>query len=104
MDTFEAVNICKNYLLKVKKSNINFSEAWLFGSYAKGNQHENSDIDIALVMNANEVNNFETEVQLMTLRNGIETLIEPHSFSKNEFYSSSPLVYQIHNHGIRIEI
>jgi predicted nucleotidyltransferase len=55
-------------LNRVRKSDIEFTEAWLFGSYAKGNQHENSDIDIAIVLKDNVVHTFETDVKLMIIR------------------------------------
>jgi predicted nucleotidyltransferase len=59
MDKRAALKISREYLKRVRESNLNFSEAWLFGSYAKGNQHENSDIDIAIVLSDNEnVNSF----------------------------------------------
>ena len=45
---------------------------------------------------------FETEVKLMTLRTGEETLIEPHAFNKDEFEINSPIVYQIIKSGLRL--
>ena len=63
---------------RVRKSNIEFTEALLFGSYAKGDQHENSDIDTAIVLKDNVVHTFETDVKLMIIRkSGDETFIEP---------------------------
>lgn len=37
MDKNAALKLSRDYLIKVKSNNIRFSEAWLFGSYAKGN-------------------------------------------------------------------
>ena len=102
MDKTEALTISRDYLLRLKESNFDFLNAWLFGSYAKGNQHEDSDIDIAIVMKENAPVSFETEVKLMTCRKGKETLIEPHVFSKNDFEQSSPLVNQIVKFGVPI--
>jgi predicted nucleotidyltransferase len=102
MDKSDALKMCKNYLLRVKNSELEFSEAWLFGSYAKGNQHENSDIDLAIVLNDNVNHSFETEVKLMIIRKGEETLIEPHAFSKDEFDPIYPIVNQIVKYGERI--
>jgi predicted nucleotidyltransferase len=93
-----------NYLSKLKASAFDFSEAWLFGSYARGNQHIHSDIDLAIVLKENIIHNFDTEVQLMVLRNGEETMIEPHTFSKDEFNIQVPLVSQIIKYGIRLEV
>jgi len=101
MDKDAAIKLIKNYLIKVRKSKIEISEAWLFGSFARGNNHENSDIDLAIVLAKNN-KTFETEVKLMTLRTGEETLIEPHAFNKDEFEMNSPLVYQILQSGLRL--
>ena len=98
MDKAKVLNIAEGYLAKVRNNNISYSQAWLFGSFAKGNYDENSDIDIALVLDETSVS-FETEVKLMTIRIGDETLIEPHAFSKNDFVSQSPIVYQIIHFG-----
>jgi predicted nucleotidyltransferase len=104
MDKTNAIALTKSYLSRLKGTNLDFSEAWLFGSYAKGNQHEHSDIDIAIVMNDNSPISFETEVQLMTNRKGEETLIEPHVFSKQDFNHAEPLVSQIVKFGVPIYV
>ncbi|MCE5332051.1 MAG: nucleotidyltransferase domain-containing protein [Bacteroidales bacterium] len=102
MDKIDALKISRNYLERLRESDIEFSEAWLFGSYAKGNQHENSDIDIAIVLKNNSIHTFETEVKLMVIRKGDETLIEPHAFTKEEFDYNVPIVNQIIRYGERI--
>lgn len=104
MDKNDALKISREYLKRVRKTKLDFTEAWLFGSYAKGSQHENSDIDIAIVLNDNEVHTFETDVKLMIIRKGEETLIEPHAFTKEEFDRSVPIVSQIMQFGERIMI
>ncbi len=104
MDKNEALRISKGYLQRVQNSDLGFSEAWLFGSYAKGNQHDNSDIDIAIVLKDNVNHTFETEVKLMVIRKGDETIIEPHAFTKAEFDYRTPIVNQIIKYGVRIEI
>jgi predicted nucleotidyltransferase len=105
VDKIEALRISQNYLNRVRESNVEFSEAWLFGSYARGNQHDNSDIDIAIVLNDNIAHTFETDVKLMLIRSkGDETLIEPHAFTKEEFDNTIPIVSQITQFGERIII
>jgi predicted nucleotidyltransferase len=104
MDKIDAIKISKEYLRRVRNADLGFSEAWLFGSYAKGNQHDNSDIDLAIVLQDNVSHTFETEVKLMVIRKGDETLIEPHAFSKAEFDYRTPIVNQIVRYGERIDI
>jgi predicted nucleotidyltransferase len=103
MDKSAAIKISKEYLQRVKNAELGFSEAWLFGSYAKGNQQENSDIDLAIILNENIKHTFELEVMLMVMRKNEETLIEPHPFSKDEFDTNMPIVNQILKFGERIE-
>jgi predicted nucleotidyltransferase len=101
MDKESALKLSRDYLVKLKNNKIEFSEAWLFGSFARGSNHENSDIDIAIVLSKND-KSFDTEVKLMTLRTGEETLIEPHAFNKDEFELSIPIVHQIINNGLKL--
>lgn len=101
MDKEQARRVSKNYLNKVRENNISFEEAWLFGSYAKGTAHDESDIDIAIVLE-NMFNSFDTEVKLMTLREGDEIYIEPHTVDKEDFHRGSPLASQILKEGERI--
>jgi predicted nucleotidyltransferase len=103
MDKINALNIAIQYLKRLKDNNINFSDAWLFGSYATGQQQANSDIDLAIVLDDKE-KSFDTEVKLMIIRRGEETLIEPHAFTKEEFDKNLPIVNQIINNGERIII
>jgi uncharacterized protein len=104
MDKINAIRLSTKYLRRLRRSNIKFSEAWLFGSYAKGKQNENSDIDLAIVLDDSEIKNFETDVRLMVIRDGEETLIEPHTFTKAEFNLKTPFVYQILKDGEKINL
>jgi predicted nucleotidyltransferase len=104
MDQVAAIKLANNYLKRVKKSQIAFLEAWLFGSYAKGTANDSSDIDLAIVLDDRVDNSFETEVNLMVLREGEETMIEPHVFSKAGFDESLPIVKQIKEYGLLLNI
>jgi len=103
MDRINAINISIQYLKRLKDNNIKFSDAWLFGSYAKGLQNDNSDIDLAIILDETE-KTFDTEVKLMIIRRGEETLIEPHAFTKDEFDKNLPIVNQIIKNGEKIKI
>ena len=96
-----ALNIARQYVANLNKAGIVIYKAWLFGSYARNQARENSDIDIAIVLSKND-KSFDTEVKLMTLRTGEETLIEPHAFNKDEFKLSIPIVHQIINNGLKL--
>ncbi len=103
MDKINAIELSAKYIKKLKDNNIKVSDAWLFGSYAKEQQNENSDIDLAIVLDQKE-KTFDTEVKLMVIRQGDETLIEPHAFTVEEFNRSTPIVGQILDYGKRIRV
>jgi predicted nucleotidyltransferase len=101
MDKDDAIALSRQYLKKVRQHNFDVLDAWLFGSYAKGTYNEDSDIDIALVLPDNVVS-FDTDVQLMVLRKGAETIIEPHTYRKNDFIADTPVTAEIKKYGFRI--
>ena len=101
MDKKDAVILSKNYLEKVKQSGINVLDAWLFGSYAKDNYNENSDIDIALILPDNQMS-FDTDVRLMVIRRGEEIRIETHTYCENDFLTDTPVIHQIKKYVFRI--
>lgn len=78
-------------------------KAYLFGSYAKGNEREESDIDIAVVL-GNMPDFFDAQKQLMRLRRKIDLRIEPHPISENEFNASNPYALEIQKTGINLSL
>jgi len=103
MDKEYAIKLINEYVNKLKLNKIDIQSAYLFGSFAKGKNTIDSDIDLAIVMDK-VLNKFEIEVKLMTLRKNEETIIEPHVFQKDEFNRFNPLINEILNTGIQINI
>lgn len=102
MDKKYAFRITSDYINRLLLNKINIHSAYLFGSFAKGNYHKDSDIDLAIVLDKVQ-NMFETEIKLMTLRKNDETLIEPHVFEKDDFQIANPFFEEILNAGIKIK-
>ena len=50
MDTNDAIELSRSYIRKVKQNKIDVLDAWLFGSYAKGNYNDDSDIAIVKIV------------------------------------------------------
>ena len=80
--------------LKVKK-------AFLFGSYAKGYEREDSDIDIAVVLE-NMTDFFAVQMLLFRLRRKIDLRIEPHPIAEDDFNEVNPFAYEIQKTGIEL--
>jgi predicted nucleotidyltransferase len=101
MDKTDALNIVLRFS-EIVKSKFDFQKIILFGSYTKGNQNNDSDIDVAIVFD-NYENRLERQVELMKLTRKIDTRIEPHPFRKQEFNISNPMVKEIITYGLEVE-
>jgi len=103
MDQKRAIKIVKSYLANLLMNNFDIKAAYIFGSYARGNVHQHSDIDLAIVLNKLS-NPFEMEVRSMILRRTDETMIEPHLFDQTDFTPSNPFAHEIMQTGIELKI
>ena len=100
MDKEEAIKIAKRYLYNVA-GKYQIMNAIVFGSYAKGTQHKDSDIDLAIIFKSID-DIIEMQIELMKMRTDDDLLIEPHPFSIKDFNLSNPVVSEILKNGIEI--
>ncbi|MBM3403554.1 MAG: nucleotidyltransferase domain-containing protein [Bacteroidetes bacterium] len=103
MDKISTINLLIEYLKAVPKEKYHLSRAFLFGSYARDNQHEDSDIDLAIVIK-NLRDPFSAQLELMRLRRKFDLRIEPHPFSESDFTAQNPVVSEILKYGQEIPI
>jgi len=82
---------------------LDLKKAFLFGSYAKGLEREDSDIDIALII-GNMTDFFATQMELMRLRRKIDLRIEPHPIGESDFTLMNPFAYEIQKNGIELQL
>ncbi len=101
MDRTEALNIARQYAT-VLSTNYDCKQVFLFGSYAKGTNHEESDIDIAVILNEFK-NSMDIQLELMRLRRKIDSRIEPHPFREKDFNMSNPVAHEILKYGQKID-
>lgn len=74
----------------------------LFGSYAKGTQNEDSDIDIAVISNDFK-DVIEDGAKLIGLTWKIDTRIEPHPITKEDYEKvSNPFIKEVVDTGIKV--
>lgn len=101
MDQSQAIEIANKYIDSIKHK-YDIESAMLFGSYAKGTFHDDSDIDIAIVIrHVNDI--IETQVELMKLRRNIDLRIEPHPFDYSDFNRTNPVVNEILKDGVYLK-
>lgn len=98
MDKAAAINIVKRYK-EVVAQHLPVKELYLFGSYSKGGFTEESDIDVAVIIDKDRDNWMEDAPLLWTLCRKVSTYIEPVLLNEGD---TSPLYEDIIKTGIRI--
>ena len=99
MDKREAVNKVKAYR-KLLSNHFLFENIYLFGSYAKGTHTEDSDIDVAIIVDHIEGDYFSINPLLWKLRRQIDDRIEPILIERN--FDDADFLSEIQKNGIKI--
>lgn len=94
----------KDFISAVAYQNPGLKTVYLFGSYAKERQKDDSDIDLAFITeHLNDSEKFDKQVELMLLASQFDTRIEPHPLSTEYFHSGNPFVSEIKRTGIELK-
>lgn len=99
-----AIRKVKQYLNELNEHNINVEKLYLYGSYAKGNYHEFSDIDVIMISKDFEGKWFVDRDRIVSLRRNIDVRIEPMPFRPEDFTDSDPLAVEVMATGEEIEV
>lgn len=95
----EVKKLLAGYREKLQEKNIQVSQMYLYGSYAKKTPHKWSDIDICIISPAFR-DGIDATMMLMKLRSDQELLISPTAFSPESFVDENPLAWEIKKTGI----
>jgi len=99
----DITTIAQRYVQGLKNSGIPIVKAYLFGSYAKGNPHEYSDIDICVVSDSFGNDYIEESVNLRKLAFDIDNRIEAVPFTTDDLNDKySTLASEIKKYGITL--
>ncbi len=101
MDKSEAVNIIKKYVDLISRK-YQIENVILFGSYAKGTNNVDSDIDLAIIVKSVD-DIIDMQIELMKIRTDYDLMIEPHPFSLSDFHLSNPAAADIIKNGIELK-
>ena len=100
----KTVNVIVNSYVEDVKNNVPIDRVFLFGSYAKGTQTEQSDVDICFFSHSFEC---MLSIDIMTLLfrltrkyKGID--IEPRGYPSSELENDNPFVKEILQTGIEL--
>jgi predicted nucleotidyltransferase len=98
------LELVRNYASLLISRGFKIVNIFLFGSYVNGTSRSESDIDVALVLEElDDMDNFDAQVKMFVIASDIDTRIEPHPFTVEDFNENSPFVAEIKRTGERIE-
>ena len=83
MDKEQAIELGKRYKILVSK-HFDVKDAILYGSYSKGTQKEDSDIDIAIVVDDISGDYFDYVPLLWKIKRQVSNAIEPILICENK--------------------
>ena len=97
----EIMESIQKYIKKISK-HYKIDAIILFGSYAKGTENENSDIDIAII--SSDFNDIiEDGAKLIGLTWKVDTRIEPHPITTEDYKKvANPFVKEVVDTGIKV--
>lgn len=98
MDKEQAIELAQRYKANVAER-LPLKSLYLYGSYSKGNQTEDSDIDIAVVVERMSDNYFDDTPLLWKLKRKVSNLIEPVLLTED---FDNPLYVDVLKSGILI--
>lgn len=99
MDKKEVIDKVRAYKLLLN-DHFQLEKVYLFGSYAKGTNRKDSDIDVAVVVNRVEGDYFEVNPLLWKLRRQIDDRIEPILIERD--FDQADFLGEIQRYGIEI--
>jgi len=91
----------ERFIKTLLEKKYDLQEVYLFGSYVRGANREDSDIDLAIVLNQID-DIIQEQMNLMKIACRIDARLEIHPFEESEFNSENPFANEILKNGIRI--
>jgi predicted nucleotidyltransferase len=101
LDQKSAKEVGRKFLMLLLQHDYPVKQMFQYGSYARGNYHKDSDIDLAIIMK-DLTDQFQTQVKMLKLTWKFDTRVEPHPFDARDFDSSNPVANEILRTGIEI--
>ena len=102
----EVISLIRKFLKRLFQEGIPIEKAFLYGSFARGEQDEDSDIDVMLVSEAYDENDDRTVGKTWRISSSIDTRIEPYTVGKQRFLMDefTPLLQIVKKEGLEIQV
>jgi predicted nucleotidyltransferase len=101
-DAQTVISLAKQYVADVRRL-MPIDKVYLYGSYAKGTQREDSDIDVCFFSAAFESKrrwDVLTELFCLKSKYDQDVLIEPNAFPTTELHNDNPFVKEVLRTGV----
>jgi uncharacterized protein len=100
----EIINIIQNILEQLSKEGISIQQAYIYGSYARGEESKNSDIDLMLISEIFDNDDDKPIGKVWRISKSIDIRIEPYTVGLQRFQNddSSPLLQIVKQEGYPI--
>ena len=101
----EVKQIIKRFIDALTKKGIRIEQVILYGSYASGNVHSGSDIDLAIISPDFGIDRFEEGKFLLQTAWRVDPRLQPVPISSEAFEKNTwiPLLHEIREKGIAIK-
>jgi predicted nucleotidyltransferase len=100
--TREAIRIAKRYVQELKRNRIRVTRAYLYGSYANGTAHRDSDIDLVIVSPQFKGVRFLDSYRIARFCRFVDLRISPLAYHPRNFKKDYLIPYEAMTNGIRI--
>ena len=101
----EIIKLIEEFIKLVKEDNIQIEKVILFGSYAKGNYSNGSDIDLAIISaDFREKDCIDNMSNLLLKANKLKADIQTIPFSIEEYNDPKGIMEEILNTGIELKV
>lgn len=101
----EVMNVIDDFIKLLQEENIKIEKVILFGSYAKGTQRKDSDIDLAIISpDFKEEECIKNMTLLLCKANLLKVDIQTIPFSIEEYNEPKGIMEEILNTGIELKV
>ena len=102
----EVITLIQEFLKRLLKEGIPVEKAILYGSYARGEENDESDIDVMVVSEIFDRNDDRMVGKTWRIGSSVDARIEPYTVGRNRFLNDrfSPLIQIVKNEGLEIRV
>lgn len=100
--TLNAIKIARRYIQELRRNKIRVTRAYLYGSYANGTAHRDSDIDVVGVSPQFKGVRFEDSYTIGKFCWNVDLRISALTYNPRDFKKDYIIPYEAMTNGIRI--